>query len=111
MAGYCRPHLPENSPKHSFPVASKGHGVDRAQLTGHFVPVLPGGIAEGVADQMDDAGMDHGEVVLIASGRPWSPSQTSSTPRFLMSVSAGTRNFKHFAAGTGLQPRECRVRR
>ena len=36
--------------------------VDRAQVTGRFVPVLPRGIAEGVADQVHDARLDHREL-------------------------------------------------
>lgn len=33
--------------------------VDRAEVPGHFVPVLPDRIPEGVADQVHDAGLDH----------------------------------------------------
>lgn len=36
--------------------------VDRAQISGHFVPVLAGGIAERVADQVHDAGLDDSEL-------------------------------------------------
>lgn len=36
-------------------------GVDRFQVTGELDPVLAGGVAEGVADQVDDAGLHDGQ--------------------------------------------------
>ena len=48
--------------------------------------------------------------MVMASGRPLSPSQTvmqtSSTPRFLISVSTESQNFAPFAAVSGPQPED-----
>jgi len=35
-------------------------GIDRAQVAGHLIPVTAGGVPEGVADQVQDAGLDPG---------------------------------------------------
>jgi hypothetical protein len=35
-----------------------GGGIDRPQVVADLVPVLPRGVAEGVADQMQDARLD-----------------------------------------------------
>jgi hypothetical protein len=37
-----------------------GRGVDRPQVTGDLFALPPGDVAEAVADQMDDAGLDPG---------------------------------------------------
>jgi hypothetical protein len=43
-----------------------GSGVDQAQVPRDLLPVLAGGVAEGVADQVQHAGLDHG-----SGATPW----------------------------------------
>jgi hypothetical protein len=68
-------------------------GVVRVQILRHLLPVSAGGVAEGVADQVQHTTWTGawGHTLVIDSGSPLSPSQTmmhaSTTPRFLISVS------------------------
>lgn len=60
--------------------------------------VFPGDEVHGVAQQVDDAGLNDRlrETAVIASGKPFRPSMTasriSSTPRFLSSFITGSQN-------------------
>lgn len=86
-------------------------GVDRPQVTGDLLPVLPAGVPEAVAQQMDDARLDpSGPVWTVvndhtfptASGRPLRPSQTrmqtSAIPRFFSSVSTDSTDSQKLGA-------------
>jgi hypothetical protein len=111
IAPYRCHHLSASSYSAARAAVGVHRGADGPDVAFEGVPVPLEPEPEGVADQVDDAGL-HGDLqpqATTAVHRPFSPSQTrkntSRTPRFFMSSNTLIQNFAPSPPGPAHSPR------